>query len=344
MYKIRNIHSKICSLGAGAHLTWVRKHSTPLQTSKWTEVTETHCPDCCMWHSCSPPSPIFWRWRGRGTSLGGPSWPQAWSSSCLSLLSARDNRHAALSDTVQECSRLRRFLSACEETKKPTQSCGLGSSKLRNCSWIKLLCSPMGGGPSECTWEYSSQQAIFCSWGFAEKHVFCHLWLVCHSLPCDRDTLLCDSYPSDYKLFDALRKLATAWDFSPAHPSAPSSWSHCSRVESIAHSSVSVWQKTLHIHWANFLPTYQILSSLKMSERLKKWGWETDYKNHRNRKDLQGIRKQITFIMMRKIITAENHEDVCRILYTPCLYRRVSMPHRNISKCKIYSKHRILLT
>lgn len=32
----------------------------------------------------------------------------------------------------------------------------------------------------------------------------------CLPQPCDRDTLLCDSYSSEYKLSDALRKLATA--------------------------------------------------------------------------------------------------------------------------------------
>lgn len=74
-----------------------------------------------------------------------PNWPQAWSSSCLRLLSAGITGTWHCPDTVQEFSRLRRFLSACEETKKPTQeSCGPGSSKLWNCSWIKLLCLPMG--------------------------------------------------------------------------------------------------------------------------------------------------------------------------------------------------------
>lgn len=73
-----------------------------------------------------------------------------------------------------------------------------------------------------------------------------------------------------------------------------------------------------------------------------KRGRETDDKNHSNRKDLQGIRKSITFLMTRKITAAaEKHEDLCGIspLFTAGIYTT-----QKISECVTYSKHRVLLT
>lgn len=73
-----------------------------------------------------------------------------------------------------------------------------------------------------------------------------------------------------------------------------------------------------------------------------KRGWETDDKNQSNRKDLQGIRKSITFLMARKIrAAAEKHEDVCAVstLFTAGIYATQKM-----SECVTYSKHRVLLT